>query len=320
MGGLDIRAADLDVNRRRQAQVEHGIDQTAGLEVGADLRAVRLAGAGARGPCIRSCRSCDLLSGCLDESGVMAGVAGVHGGKARAARRCWRLSTPRSCVATSWRMISSTFLTYSSVFFDAGAGRRFQVDDKLAGIGAREIGDAEQRIESQAQQKHARSGRSTVPSGRSSASSSALVTIEQAVKLAIEPRIEARAARIGSAGGRRRFDAVDARWAFDKPRAKERHDGHRDEIRSEQRKHDGQGQGGEQEPADSIQECHRKEHDRGGQRRGQDRHSDFARRLFRRRPPAIRPFRCGGRCFPARPRSCRSGARTPAQARPESSC
>ena len=66
------------------------------------------------------------------------------------------------------------------------------------------------------------------------------------------------------------------------PRAEQRHDRHRDEVRREQRQHDGQRQRREQEAADAVEKRHREEDDRAGQRRRQHGQRHFVAALLGR--------------------------------------
>ena len=64
--------------------------------------------------------------------------------------------------------------------------------------------------------------------------------------------------------------------------AEERHHGHGEEIRGEDREHHAQRQRREDVLADAAEERDREEHDRGGECGGQHRHRDLRAALLRR--------------------------------------
>ena len=127
---LQIRAADLDIDRRRQSQIQNGIHQPAGLKIsvssGSSLR-----NAAAPAPCIHSCRSCALLQAHLHERGVGAGIARVDRGEAG---RHADIRGNQSQICGDYLAHDVFDLFHFSLGrFEPRAGRRFQVNDKLPG-------------------------------------------------------------------------------------------------------------------------------------------------------------------------------------------
>ena len=76
--------------------------------------------------------------------------------------------------------------------------------------------------------------------------------------------------------------AVHAPHALDKSRAEQRHDRHRHQIGGDERYHYRQGQRGEEELADSVQQRYGKEDDHGGERRRKYRQRHLLSALLRR--------------------------------------
>ena len=73
--GFQVRSADLHVDRRRQAEVEHGVDEAAGLEVGGQVRQL---GRNALADAVHVLVAADpvpVLQADLDEGGVRRRVA-----------------------------------------------------------------------------------------------------------------------------------------------------------------------------------------------------------------------------------------------------
>jgi len=77
VGAFKVGAADLDVDRRRQPEVEHRVDQAAGLEIGVHL------GDLGRHPAAHAIHisvaadAVAFLQAALHEGGVLAGIAGI---------------------------------------------------------------------------------------------------------------------------------------------------------------------------------------------------------------------------------------------------
>ena len=89
----------------------------------------------------------------------------------------------KSCGSTVWRIRSSILATYCIGDFEARAGRRFQVDGELAGVGLREEGQAEERVDRQAGHEQRPSEGDGQAGTLQRAAHPALVEIEQAVEL-----------------------------------------------------------------------------------------------------------------------------------------
>ena len=122
--------------------------------------------------------------------------------------------------------------------FNPGAGGCLEIDDKLAGVGARKIGFADQRIESEAQDENAGDAEHGDDRTEQRQIEPAFVTVEHLPELAVEPVVESRAPALGFG----RLVLPLRLVAFDQLRAEQRHDGHGHEVGSEKREDNTQGQ------------------------------------------------------------------------------
>ena len=82
INGRKIGAADLHIDRRGHSEVQHCVDESAGLEVCRQFRHLLRASAGAHGSCTRSCRR-DVPFNAPAGTGVRRGIAGVNGREVR---------------------------------------------------------------------------------------------------------------------------------------------------------------------------------------------------------------------------------------------
>src|SRR5579864_4788988 len=75
--------------------------------------------------------------------------------------------------------------------FDARPGRDFQIDGELAGIGLREESQSQQRIDRQAEHKHARQCSNGEPRSLHRSPYPALIKIQKTIEHAVEAGVEA---------------------------------------------------------------------------------------------------------------------------------
>ena len=96
----------------------------------------------------------------------------------------------KSFAGTTSRTICSTCCTSWSGQFQARAGRRLDIDDELAGIGARKIRLADQRIQRQAQHENARDAQDRRQRPQQRHRQHALVAVEHTGEFRVEPGVE----------------------------------------------------------------------------------------------------------------------------------
>ena len=83
--GAQVGAGHLDVDGRRQAEVQHGVHQAAGLKVRAELRQLRSHSLLHARHVFIAAHLVVLLQADLNERGVLRGVGGVNGREIRRA-------------------------------------------------------------------------------------------------------------------------------------------------------------------------------------------------------------------------------------------
>ena len=184
-GGL-IVGADLNIERRGQALIHDGVDETAGLEVGLDLRHVGCEPAAHAIDVGVAAGGVVFVEPDLDEGGVHRRVAGVDGGEigrdadvgddhAEIVRR-----DDLADFVLDARDVGIAGL-------DARAAGHFDIDDELAGIGAREVGAAEDRSQHDEDERGAAEQNGSGEAGTlHGAVGEHLVAIEHALEVDVE--------------------------------------------------------------------------------------------------------------------------------------
>ena len=150
----DVRAADLNVHRRGHAEVKDGVHQAAGLEIGGHLRQFLLQSRPHAIHVLEAAGLAVLLQTDLHERGVLAGVRSVDGRKTGGDAD---VGDDNFHIVGGNDFADDIFDLLDQLLGDLQprAGRRLEIDDELAGIGARKIGFADQRIERQAEDEKA---------------------------------------------------------------------------------------------------------------------------------------------------------------------
>ena len=164
---------------------------------------------------------------------------------------------------------------------DPRARRGLQVDDELARVGPREVGQPDRGRKAEAQDEEpqdADDGRDG-PAYRHRLR--AVEPLEKPVEPRVEPPVEPAPDRARGNFAARVGGVVRDLARPNELGAEQRDDRHRDEVRGEERKDDGKRECREQELAHSREEGDREEHDRGRQRGGEDRERHLLAPLFR---------------------------------------
>jgi len=148
---------------------------------------------------------------------------------------------------------------------DAGAGGRLEVDDELAWVCAREVGDPHERVESEAEEEDGEDSDHGADGTEEGPAECPVVAAEHGMEAGIEPPVQG----VASVGV---FPAV----ALDQLCTEERNDGERDDVGRKEGQDHGECQGAEEEPADTVEEGDGEEDDHGGEGRCQYRQRHLA--------------------------------------------
>ncbi len=147
---FEIAAADLDVQRRRHAQVEHRIHQAAGLKVGIQLRQLPLELRPHSVHVLEAAEGMVVAEPDLYERCVRTGVRGVDRGEARGGADV-RYHNPQLIGRHDLAHQLLDLVDQPVGQLQARSGRGLDVDHELPGIGAREVCLADQRVQSEAE-------------------------------------------------------------------------------------------------------------------------------------------------------------------------
>ena len=266
IGVLLVAARHLDIDGRRQAQIQDRIHQSSRLEVCAQLRQFELHGLLYLGHIFIAAGLVVVLQAHLHEGRVHGGIGGVDGRKTGARAD---IGNDRRQVF-GWHDAPDESLDLGDFAFrdpDPRPRGRLQIDHELSRVAAGEERKAQQREQPQTQheekaERQQRDGRPT-----QGALHQAVVRLQERFEAAVEPGVEA---------------AAPMRRLLDETGAKQRHHGQRHNIRRKQRKNHRQGERGKQELAHPVKKGHREEDHRRGQRGRQNRKRHFPAPLLGR--------------------------------------
>ncbi len=153
MGAIHVIAGDLNVQRRGHSQIQNGVHKTAGLEISGDLRQFLFQ---PRAHLIHVLKAAQMMAGVeshLDKRRVRAGIGRVNRGEpgrdADVRDDDFQIFCRHDAADNLFHLLHQLVGE-----FDTDAGRGFEVDDKLAGIGARKICFADERIKREAQNEN----------------------------------------------------------------------------------------------------------------------------------------------------------------------
>ena len=190
MGALQVVAGDLNVQRRGHSQIQNGVHKSAGLEIGGDLRQIFLQPRPHQIHVLKAAQTMSGIESDLDKRRVRAGIGRVDRGKPG---RDTNVRNDDLQVLLRHNFADNLFHLLHQLVgeFDARAGRGFEIDDKLAGIGSWEIGFADERIKPKAQNKDARDAEHRRQRTQQRDIQHAFIAIQHAVEFLVEPGIEA---------------------------------------------------------------------------------------------------------------------------------
>ena len=227
VGRFHVVAADLDVDRSGKAEIQNGVHKAAGLKVNTELRELLLDFRTNTAHVFIASDFVTFAKAGLNEGGVRSRVGSVDGGKIRG---------DADVGNDDLQFVLRDDLTdYVLDLLDvllgelhARAGGRFEVDDELAGIGAREKGDAEKRIEGEHEERSAEQRGGGGQGAQQRRAERPVVAMEHALEVVVE--FFGDAAEAG-------FDGTFADFLvrlmlLDELCAEERHDGHGHDVRS----------------------------------------------------------------------------------------
>src|SRR5262249_36633416 len=270
------------------AHIQDRVNQSAGLKIGAQVR--QFSAHPFAHPVHIVITAYAMLFGQtrLHEGRVLGGVAGVDRGESR---RHADVRYDHSQIVLRHLLANYLLDLLHLVLghFQPRARRRFDVDHELTGVSSGEEGDAEQRIDQEAEREESEQPENDRARPIEGVADRVAVPVQQFAEPAIEPIVEPLAESISFLFSSERLPGVlnVVMWlmrgvTLEELCAEERDDGQRDHVGGEQREDYGQRQRREEELAHAVEEGHREEDHHGGQRGGQHRQGDLLPTLFGR--------------------------------------
>ena len=211
--GGEVGAGDADVDGDGRAHVEDGVDQAAGGEEGLELGHVGGDPALDLIDVLEAAGGVIGREGDLQEAGVDGGVGGEERGEAGIEAD---VGDDHAHVVLGDDAADHGFEAGGLLLgeLELGAGGGFEVDDELAGIGAREVGEAEEGEDSEAEEEDDGEDAKGGTGPFEDALDEEIVADEEGFEEAVEGGVEAVAeAGFGSGGGGARSSSRGLRWA-----------------------------------------------------------------------------------------------------------
>ncbi len=145
VGAVHVIAGDLNVQRRGHSQIQDRVHKTAGLKISGDLRQILFQPRPHQVHVLKAAQMMTGIESDLDKRRVRAGIGRVNRGETR---RDADVRDDDFQIFRRHNFADNLFHLLHQLVgeFDARAGRSFKIDDKLAGIGARKIRFADERI------------------------------------------------------------------------------------------------------------------------------------------------------------------------------